>query len=277
MTNAELFRRAWDVDAFTIAMCAAATIAYGVAHRGRVARRAWLFAAAIAVLFLALASPIAVLARGYLFSAHMLQHLLLLLVVPPLALLGVVVKDGPARSPRVLVPWLLGAGAMWIWHAPVMCNAAAQFAIVQRAQALSLLAMGTVFWWPVVAPRESARLAPFPAMVYLFSSCAACTVLGIAVTFSPVEVCSAYAQPVSSPLASLAGAPIDALAVRSLVRDAWGMTPRNDQEMGGLMMWVPACLVYTVAILATLARYYREPADAPSHAPRVPAHAKGAS
>jgi len=260
VTNAELLLRAWDVDAFTVVLCGAACAAYVVTHRGRFGRAAF-FAAAMAVLFITLASPIAVLSRGYLFSAHMLQHLLLLLVVPPLALLGISLRTGATNRPhaRPLARWLLGAGAMWIWHVPVLCNAAAEFAMVQRLQTLSLLAMGAAFWWPVVSPRASQRLAPFPAMVYLFTSCAACTVLGIMVTFSPVQVCSAYAQPLSSPLASLAGAPVDALAVSALVRDGWGMTPKNDQEMGGLMMWVPACLVYTVAILATLARYYREP------------------
>jgi cytochrome c oxidase assembly factor CtaG len=83
-------------------------------------------------------------------------------------------------------------------------------------------------------------------VLYLFAACVACTVLGIVVTFSPVEVCSAYMHPV------------DALGVVPLLRDGWGMSCKADQELGGLLMWVPACLVYAGAILATLGRYYGE-------------------
>jgi cytochrome c oxidase assembly factor CtaG len=74
----------------------------------------------------------------------------------------------------------------------------------------------------------------------------ACTVLGILVTFSPVEVCSGYLNPV------------DRLGVLPLLRGGWGMSRAVDQQLGGLLMWVPACFVYSAAILATLARYYRE-------------------
>ena len=86
-------------------------------------------------------------------------------------------------------------------------------------------------------------------MLYLFAACVACTVLGILVTLSPVQVCTAYAHP------------SDTLGALPLLRDGWGLTCKADQEIGGLMMWVPACFVYASAILATLGGYYGDEAS----------------
>ncbi len=173
-----------------------------------------------------------------------------MLVVPPLALLGLSgdVERAPARTSRRgawVACWAMGVGAMWLWHAPTLCNAAAQSGLVHRAQEISLVAMGAAFWWPILSPRDGARIAPLAGVVYLFSGCIACTMLGIAVTFSPVEVCSIYLHPA------------DPLGLLPTLRGGWGLTPEKDQQLGGLLMWVPACLVYGVAIMAMLARLYR--------------------
>jgi cytochrome c oxidase assembly factor CtaG len=228
----------WKWDPLALALAAGATLA--LARRARPAA----LAAAVAAFLLALASPVATLADGTLFSAHMLQHLLLVLVVPPLLLLAVApaAASGPRRLPA-LAAWALGVGAMWLWHAPALCAAAAQSPLVQRVQQGSLLAMGTAFWWPILGPR---RIAPLPSVIYLFGACTACTILGVAVSLSPVAVCPIYA---SAP---------DPLGVRG----AWGLTPERDQQLGGLLMWVPGCVVYLIAILAMLRRFYRTPAAA---------------
>ncbi len=251
MTTKELLLSAWAPGLAVPLLCVLALLLYGLRFRGRHGRRAALFGAAVAVFFVALASPVGVLARGYLFSAHMLQHLLLMLAVPPLLLLGLPRPPDPAQaapgdSDRTVMvgAWLAGVGAMWIWHARPLCNAAAQIPVVQGFQTASLIAMGLSFWRPILAPRAADRLPPFPAMLYLFSACVACTILGIVVTLSPVEVCSAYMHPT------------DALGILPLLRDDWGITCKVDQQLGGLMMWVPPCLVYGAAILATLGRYY---------------------
>ena len=247
MTTRDLLFSCWRLDPIAVAMCAAALTAYFSARRARVPWRTAAFAAAVVVFALALLSPIGSLADGYLFSAHMLQHLLLVLVVPPLALLGLAPTSEARRARRLpaIVAWGLGVGAMWLWHAPTLCDAASQSALVHRVQEASLLAMGAAFWWPVLAPNESARVAPLAGVLYLFTACAACTVLGIIITFSPVEVCSVFARPV------------DRLGVMPLVRDRWGLSALKDQQIGGLLMWVPACLVYGAGILAQLARMYR--------------------
>ncbi len=269
MTTRDLLLGTWSAGLVIPVACACAVVlaGYAVRFRRRLGPRALLFGLALGVFFVALASPVAVLARGYLFSAHMLQHLLLMLCVPPLVLLGLPRDANPAGAtvtPRRWSAvehggsWLAGVGAMWIWHVPTFCDAAATSPPVQGLQTASLLAMGLAFWRPILAPRAADRIAAFAAIGYLFAACIACTVLGIMVTLSPVEVCSAYAHPV------------DALGVLPLLRDGWGLSWKADQEIGGLMMWVPACFVYAGAILATLGRYY---AEEPASSPPSPAEA----
>ncbi|HEX3344499.1 MAG TPA: cytochrome c oxidase assembly protein [Polyangiaceae bacterium] len=253
MDTWRLLASCWRPDPLAIGVCLGAAVA-AFAPGPRFALRILPFAAALLALVLALASPIGQLADGYLFSAHMLQHLLLVLVVPPLALLGFAPLlsargAGEGRGlPRLrpLVAWGLGVGAMWLWHEQTLCNAASQSAIVHRVQEVSLLVMGTAFWWPILAPREASRLPPLAGMAYLFTACVACTLLGVLITFSPVEVCSVFAHPV------------DRLGVMPLVRDGWGLSAERDQQVGGLLMWVPACLVYGAGILGVLGRLLRE-------------------
>jgi putative membrane protein len=262
VTTTDLLLTAWDWDPLIITICFAALVACASAFRGGLRARPGYLVAAVLVFALALASPIEVLSRDYLFSAHMLQHLLLVLVVPPLVLLALPAEGTPRT--RVLSPtpsspplgfavpaaWALGTGAMWLWHAPTLCDAASRSLTVHRLQTLSLVGMGAAFWWPIFAPRAQRRLEPLAAMLYLFTACLACTVLGFLLTFSPIEVCSVYADPV------------DRLGALSLLRTGWGLTPKVDQEIGGLMMWVPPCIGYAIGILVMLGRYYRAD-DAP--------------
>jgi cytochrome c oxidase assembly factor CtaG len=253
MDSWRLLTSLWQPDPLAIAACVAAAVAY-LAPGRRFGVRVLPLSAALLIFVLALASPIGQLADGYLFSAHMLQHLLLVLVVPPLALLGLAPalearaagRLGRLLGGRPLLPWALGVGAMWLWHEQTLCNAASQSGLVHRVQELSLVAMGGAFWWPILSPREGSRLPPLGGVVYLFTACVACTLLGVLITFSPVEVCSVFLHPV------------DRLGVMPLVRDGWGLTVEKDQEVGGLLMWVPACLVYGAGILGVLGRLLHE-------------------
>jgi cytochrome c oxidase assembly factor CtaG len=112
----------------------------------------------------------------------------------------------------------------------------------------SLLLLGTIFWRQILAPREDERMSPPGAVLYLFSACVACSMLGILITFSPVSVCPIYAQPLAA-----------RLGVLNLIQSNWGITPDKDQQIGGLLMWVPMCLVYLAAIIAQLARWFTHP------------------
>ena len=270
MTTTELVTTCWALDPFAVLASSGAVLAYvmwarrapraGAAER-QLGTRAIAFSAALLLFVLALVSPIGTLANGYLFSAHMLQHLMLVLVVPPLALLGLGAREpSPSVAGRASGPlsraalhpaltWGLGVGAMWLWHAPTLCNAASRGAVMLRVQELSLLGMGTLFWLPIVGPITRARLSPLAGALYLFTACVACTLLGILVTFSPVEVCSIFLHPV------------DRLGVMPLLREGWGLSAARDQQLGGLFMWVPACLIYGAGILGLLARWYRSDAQ----------------
>jgi cytochrome c oxidase assembly factor CtaG len=177
----------------------------------------------------------------------------LLLIVPLLLILSLPpalsLRSGPRLLRNPFVGWLAGVGAMWFWHAPTLCNAAASSGAVHALQTGSLLLLGSLFWREILAPREEERLAPPAAVLYLFSACVTCSVLGIIITFSPVAVCSIYTQPA-----------LDAFGILPTIRTGWGMTAERDQQIGGLLMWVPMCLIYLTAILAQIARWFAEPA-----------------
>jgi putative membrane protein len=231
----------------------AAVVLFAYMRRFGWTGRAWWMVAAVALLLLTLMSPLAALAQGYLFSAHMTQHILLVLAVPALALLAL---PASTRTPRALAwllrpafCWVCGVGAMWVWHAPALCNAAAASRAVSGVQTLTLLALGGAFWWQLLAPRESERISPLRGVAYLAAACAACTVLGVILTFSPVTVCSAYLNPV------------DRLGIAPMIEGTWGMNPPRDQQVGGLIMWVPMCMVYLSAIFGQLARWYAVPPE----------------
>ena len=234
-------------------------------HRGIVlGARRWYFGAAVGIFLLALVSPLNQLAHGYLFSAHMAQHLMLLLAVPGLLLLSL----DPARVGQALrreslgraasffgsplIGWFMGTGAMWLWHVPTFCVASQANAGIGAFQTGSLLFMGSCFWWPVFAPAQERRLPVLPSVGYLFTGCVACTLLGVYLTFSPIIVCPSFL-----------GAS-DPLGLMPYLRGTWNMTPSVDQQVGGLLMWVPACLIYMSAIFGLLIRWYGGPVPTPA-------------
>jgi putative membrane protein len=253
VTTRDLLFHAWTWRPAVATILAAAFVLHFARLRLSLPWRSLALVAAGAAIVLAVASPIDALARGTLFSAHMLQHMLLALVAPPLMLLALPAARNSThaaiRSGRIpaVATWATGVGAMWIWHAPLLCNAAAASDAIRAVQNLSLPAMGLAFWWPILGPSANRRLPEMPAVAYLFTACVACTLLGISITFSPVEVCSAY------------GHAADRLGALPLVREQWGLTPAVDQQLGGLLMWVPGCTAYAGAILAVVARFYGAP------------------
>jgi cytochrome c oxidase assembly factor CtaG len=247
MTTKHFLLSAWSWNPVIILACGAALGIYAKTVGFRFGRRSGYFILAVAIFYFTLASPVSALADGYLFSAHMLQHLLLLLVVPALALLGFPEsRTGGGLRVHPAAGWAAGMGAMWIWHERTLCNAATTLTWVRGIQVVSLIALGVIFWWPIVGPQTGRRLPPLLGVVYLFSSCVGCTILGILITFAPVGVvCPIYLHPV------------DSLGILGLIRENWGFTPALDQQVGGLMMWVPACGIYISGVIALLARYYR--------------------
>lgn len=230
---------------------------YVLIQRGALGKRSLYFIFAMFTLAMAYVSPIGVLSDGYLFSAHVIQHLLLLLIVPLFLLLSLSKSATESlfshpfmnRLGYVLaVPflgWLSGLGVMWFWHVPSFCNASTEnYALGVFRDATFLLA-GLVFWWPIFSPLKRYHLPSPLAMIYLFSACLGCTLLGIYITFTVISICPAFANPV------------DRLGIMHLLYDQ-GMTPALDQRLGGLLMWVPPCSLYVCAIMVVLKRWYSE-------------------
>jgi putative membrane protein len=225
----------WDWEPSVVIGCALLAIGVLVFTRGR-QRSIWHFLSGVLVLLLDLVSPLDVLGDQYLFSAHVVQHLVLAMAVPPLLIAGL-----PAlRLPEVNAPvaWLLGVGAMVSWHIPLLFNAALANDGLHIVQHLSFLVTGTIFWWTL------RRLPPLTAISYLFGACLACSVLGAALTFARPGLYPAYLNPE------------DRLGLLPLIREGWGLDPKTDQQLGGLLMWVPGCFVYLSAILMTVVRWY---------------------
>ncbi|MGH7865362.1 MAG: cytochrome c oxidase assembly protein [Candidatus Binataceae bacterium] len=258
MTAREFLLTEWHFEPSIVAGCAALLVAYWLAHRRDLSRAAW-FVAGVGVIALALLSPLDPLADEYLLSAHMVQHMLLVLVAPPLLLLGVTAADvdamfgvhAIAAAQRMLgnplVAWTVGAATLFIWHAPVLYDAALRAQWLHIFEHVSFLATGVIFWWPVVVRLPTPRLSAPGALLYLAAGALAGSVLGILITFARPGAYTAYLNPP------------DTRGMLALLRDEWGITPQFDQRLGGLLMWTAGAPVFLLAMLAVLARWYREP------------------
>jgi putative membrane protein len=261
MTAPELLMAGWDWEPSVVAGCAALAAGYFAAVRSRADVKSLYFLGGVLLLLLDLVSPIDVLGDKYLFSAHILQHFLLALIIPPLLLLGVPRRLAEAAlRPRVLdrlereiasppVSWLLGVGAMVAWHVPAFFNAALSSDGIHILQHLTFLVTGTLFWWPVIGPVEERRLPTLVAISYLFGACVSCSLLGAVLAFAQPGLYPAYLHPE------------DRLGILPLLRESWGLDPKSDQQLGGMLMWVPGCFVYLSGILASVARWYSQPAQ----------------
>lgn len=254
-----VWRNGWDMEPSVLAGCSALLAGYLAWAHGRQWWRCVIFVAGDAILLLALVSPLDTLSDHYLFSAHMLQHLCLILIVPPLFLLGMPpeafdralrvnwVQSTERRLRKPALAWTAGATAIVFWHIPRFYDLTLAHESLHILEHVSFLVLFTIFWWPVLAPRKESRLTPLASVIYLFGGMAVNSLLGIVITFAPVGFYSAYVHP-SDPYGWLA-----------MIRNQWGITPHLDQEIGGIIMWVPGSLAYLIAILAVLGIWYGYP------------------
>ena len=245
MSTSELLMTGWDWKPAVWIGCLALAAGHLWIVRARLSARTLCFLGGVLLLLLDLVSPIDLLAEQYLFSAHVVQHFLLALVIPPLLLVTQTVLPSawaPGRRQDRLpyLAWLAGVGTMILWHVPAAFNRALANQSLHIFEHLSLLATGVIFWWPILAR----RLSTLGAVSYLFGACVCCSLLGAALTFSPPGLYPAYLNPP------------DSNGILPLIRQGWGLDPATDQQLGGLLMWVPGCFVYLGAILATVTRWY---------------------
>jgi putative membrane protein len=208
--------------------------------------RALSFGAGLAVLALALVSPIDKLGEERLFVVHMAQHLLLADIVPILLLLGLsrqILRPATRRLvavERVLGPLAHPAAALallvavvWTWHVPALYELALESPWTHALEHLSFLAAGTVFWWYVIEPLPPRRpLRGMGALGYMAGAKLLLGALGVVLAFSPSAFYDTYEQ-----------------APRT-----WGLSALEDLNVGGLLMMLEQSIVLVVFFGIVLAR-----------------------
>lgn len=258
---------AWSFEPWVFIFALALFAIYAVLPGARMNGKSLIFASGVMLIVLTLVSPLDYLGRNYLFSAHMVEHILLLLVIPLMLLSGIPER---AAEKALSVPpaggiikflgspvpaWLLGVGSMWVWHMPSLHETVMRSESLYIAQQISFVLTGVIFWWPVFAPVRAARLSPLSSTLYLASACLGCTILGMLITFAGAGLYPSYVNPA------------DPAGILSYLRNDLCITPGVDQQIGGLTMWVPGCLIYLTASLVTIARWYASPESDPAAAP----------
>ncbi len=257
MTNGQLIAEAWDFQPTVIFGSIALFLAYLWGVRFRMNRKTVLFGSGVLLMLLVLIGPLDFLGDEYLFSAHMMEHILLYLAVPPLLLLGL--PEDLARSLlsikivakavrflcRPILAWLLAVGAMWLWHLPALYNAALKNEGIHAGEHLSILATGTIFFWLVFTPLPQYRLSPVAGTVYLFTAMSANMLLGILLTFAPLGYYPIYMHPSGGD------------AIVEFIRTVWQLDPQSDLNLGGMFMWIIGGLLYFVSLMAVFSRLYR--------------------
>jgi putative membrane protein len=258
----------WTFDPLTVTLMAASAAAYGLGvraawrHGGAGAGfRSWhvaAFCGGLLALAVALISPLAWLS-DVLFSAHMTQHEILMLVAAPLLVIGrpllamlwAVPEHRRAeiahavRRPRVVSMWqwlttplvvfLLHGVALWIWHVPALFEWALHSEAVHAVQHLSFVVTAALFWWGMVHGRYG-RAGYGVGVLYVFLTALHSTLLGALLTIAPSTWYRSYE-------ATAAQRRIDALA---------------DQQLAGLVMWVPSGVIFIVIGLALAAAWLGE-------------------
>jgi putative membrane protein len=216
------------------------------------------FAAGWGVVAIALVSPLHALG-GALFSAHMTQHELLISLGAPLIVLGrplipflwalppdwrrpignVTRDDGFNSVWRMLtrpsVAFGLHAVALWTWHVPRFYEATLTSEFVHSLQHTTFLATALLFWWTIFNARGG-EFRRGLAVFYLFATVLQTGALGALLTFGGTLWYPAYASTTLT----------------------WGLTPLEDQQLGGLIMWIPGSIAYVLAALWMFAEWLRE-------------------
>lgn len=207
------------------------------------------FLTGMALMFLALVSPLDELGDSYLFSAHMLQHLFLTIVGPPLLLLGtpdwLLQSVLGKRVAYVVARWLtfpavaffLFNADFWLWHAPPLYNATLEHANVHILEHMTFIVFGVLYWWPIFSPMKKGltRLSMGGQLLYLFLSGMPSVALGAGLTFLP----PLYAPYIAAPR-------------------IWGLSAATDQQLGGLIMWVPVSIAYIIIASVLFIRWMQQ-------------------
>ena len=257
----------WSFEPWLLACIVAAAVPYALgvrrmgAQRGAILGRwrAVSFFAGLFVLLLALVSPLDTVADD-LFSAHMLQHMLLLLVIPPLLVYGrpvitwlwafdlggrrAVVRgwkrtglDAAFRGlMHPLVVWVLLTVALCFWHLPGPYDAAVRNEWLHDLEHLSFLLVSLQFWTLVIEPYGQRRALGYGAtVVFVVSAGFVMGMIGAVLTFAPAPLYGAYLH----------------------ATQAYGLTPLDDQQLAGIIMWIPSNLAHAGALCTVFFAWFR--------------------
>lgn len=217
----------------------------------------WFWVAIVLFLFMEF-SPLHFLGMHYYFAAHMITHVVLLLICGPLLVISLADKS-ESGNPKALqrissllyrFPWLAwsaGVGIMWFWHIPAIFDGSFsamnnQFSFIPVLHAGSMLIAGILFAWPLFGPFKNYRIHPLAGIIYLFTACISCSLLGLLITFAPLNTFHYYAN--LSATMNMNGV------------NPWGLTPKSDQQAAGLIMWVPCCFVYLTGCIYLLQQWF---------------------
>jgi cytochrome c oxidase assembly factor CtaG len=143
--------------------------------------------------------------------------------------------------------WFAGVGIMWFWHIPTIFDATFtamenQYSVVPLLHAGSMLLAGMLFSWPIFGPFKSYHIRPLAGIVYLFTACISCSLLGLLITFAPLNTFHHYNN-------------LNA-AMQMAGLNPWELSPMADQQAAGLIMWVPCCFVYLAGCMYLLNRWF---------------------
>jgi putative membrane protein len=221
--------------------------------------RARCFTGALVALGLALLSPLDALSNA-LASAHMVQHLLLLLVAAPLLALSApssaILRGSPLALRRAsgrwrrrlglthghlgalrhpAAVWLLSVGVIWFWHAAAPYDATLDNQLLHVLEHASFLVTAVLFWQVVVGVRGAARVSGGLGVLLVFAMAMQSVFLSVLLTFARTPWYSGYATTTAS----------------------WGLDPLTDQQVAGVIMWIPAGGIYLAAALVLLVTWIR--------------------
>jgi putative membrane protein len=221
--------------------------------------RARCFTAALVALGLALLSPLDALSNA-LASAHMVQHLLLLLIAAPLLALSApssaILRGSPLALRRAsgrwrrrlglthgnlgvlrhpAAVWLLAVGVVWFWHAAAPYDATLDNQLLHVLEHVSFLVTAVLFWQVVVGVRGAARIPGGLGVLLVFAMAMQSVFLSVLLTFARTPWYSGYAATTAP----------------------WRLDPLTDQRLAGVIMWIPAGGIYLVVALALLVAWIR--------------------
>ncbi len=217
----------------------------------------------------ALISPIDTIGEVYLFSFHMIQHLFLMYITPPLLLLGrpftFVISAIPSRyriklkflfDPNRFVrktlkfltnpfnAFIMSSLILWGWHWPDAYILAIENDLIHDIEHVTMFLSGLFFFWAILgSPPQTTQINTDEGrVIYLLAGATQGMILGALITFSDTIIYHWYAH----------------------ARRLWGITPLLDQQLAGIIMWFPGPIIYGVVALISFLKYSEEFGGSPA-------------